>query len=196
MKQRIWMLPDRNEFLRRRTRKIKSLGESESQLTEDFVDTWDTVSAYGIAAPQIGWNLRGFIWKGEAMEEPEVIYNPKIIRWAGEIKDYDGCLSVPGFYCPTRRAEMIEFTGLNALGEPIRRRYEGFDARILQHEIDHLEGVLFIDRIDAIEDGYSLAEGPPDEEGHPTVVHKEVSPELKAFIERFQRPIPGHALVW
>ncbi len=196
MEQRIWMLPQKNEFLRQRTRRIKSIGAAEKQLIADFFDTWEIVSAYGIAAPQIGSDLRAFIWKGQDMEEPEVIFNPKIIRARGELKDYDGCLSVPGFYCNTRRAEMIEFTGLNAAGQSIRRKYEGFDARILQHEIDHLEGVIFIDRIDAILEGYMLKEGPPDEEGEPSVVQAEVSPELESFIERYRRPVPGHALVW
>lgn len=190
------MLPDKSEFLRQRTHKAKQIGSSEEQLSMDFFDTWDTVAAYGIAAPQIGSPLRAFIWKGQSMEKPEVIFNPKIIRALGEIKDYDGCLSVPGFYCPTRRAEMVEITGLDASGKAIRRKYEGFDARILQHEIDHLEGVLFIDRLDDIQEGYTLQEGPPDEDGESTVVEAPVSPELTAFIERFRRPIPGHALIW
>ncbi|NMP23607.1 peptide deformylase [Sulfobacillus sp. DSM 109850] len=190
------MLPDKSEFLRQRTHKVKQVGEAQIQLVEDFFDTWETVAAYGIAAPQIGSPMRSFIWKGQEMEEPEVIFNPKIIRWRGELKDYDGCLSVPGFYCPTRRAEMIEITGLDAQGKSIRRKYEGFDARILQHEIDHLEGVLFIDRVDDVHEGYTLKEGPPNEEGEPTVVEAEVPPELASFIERFRRPIPGHALVW
>ncbi len=196
LKQRIWMLPENNTFLRQRTKRAKGIGNQEQQLVEDFFDTWDTVSAYGIAAPQIGSSARAFIWKGHEMEEPEVIFNPKIIHTRGEVKDYDGCLSVPGFYCPTRRAEMIELTGMVADGKPFRRKYEGFDARILQHEIDHLDGVLFIDRIDDLNDGYTLKEGLPDENGDPTVENVPADPELKSFIERFRRPVPGHALIW
>lgn len=196
VRQKIWMLPDKSEFLRQRTRKVKDITEKAERLTVDFFDTWDTVAAYGIAAPQVGSALRAFIWKGHDMEEPEVIFNPKILRVRGEVKDYDGCLSVPGFYCPTRRAEMIEFTGLNAVGHPLRRKVEGFDARILQHEIDHLEGVLFIDRIDDVTEGYSLKEGQPDEDGEATVVEVPVSAELAQYIGRFQRPIPGHAVIW
>ncbi|MCY0898380.1 MAG: peptide deformylase [Firmicutes bacterium] len=196
MKQKIWMLPDKAEFLRQRTRKLKAVGAASDALVRDFFDTWETVAAYGIAAPQIGSSIRAFIWKGQEMDEPEVIINPKIIRWYGEVKDYDGCLSVPGFYCPTRRAREIEVMGWTATGEPFRRKYVDFDARILQHEIDHLDGVLFIDRIDAVDEGYSLAEGPPNEAGEPTVVHVPASEDLKAFVRRFQRPIPGHALIW
>lgn len=196
LEQRIWMLPDRQIFLRQRTRKVKNIGAAETQLSEDFLDTWNTVSAYGIAAPQIGSGLRAFIWKAQEMEEPEVIFNPKILRALGAVKDYDGCLSVPGFYCPTRRAELIELTGLADDGRSIRRKYEGFDARILQHEIDHLEGVLFIDRIDDLDEGYTIMEGSSDEEGEVVVEHQPASEELRQFIVRYQRPIPGHALVW
>ncbi len=190
------MLPHRDDFLRQRTRKVKQVGSAQQQLTVDFFDTWEIVAAYGIAAPQIGSGLRAFIWKGEGMEEPEVIFNPKILRARGEIKDYDGCLSVPGVYCPTRRAEMIEWTGLTAQGEQFRRKHEGFDARILQHEIDHLDGVLFIDRLDDLADGYSLTESEPDENGDTHFEHVPLTEELTAFIQRFQRPIPAHALVW
>ncbi len=196
MKQRIWMLPDRSDFLRERTRKIKAVGSQEERLSRDFVDTWDTVAAHGIAAPQIGWSLRAFIWKGEEMSEPEIIFNPKVLRARGELKDYDGCLSVPGYYCSTRRAAWIELTGLTGDGKPFRRKYEGFDARILQHEIDHLDGVLFIDRIDDVREGYTLDEAPSEDGGETTLVHVPASDELIAFIERFRRPLPGHALVW
>jgi peptide deformylase len=196
VKQRIWMLPDRQAFLRQRTRKVKGIGETETKLVQDFFDTWDTVSAYGIAAPQIGSGLRAFIWKAQDGKEPEVIFNPKIIRALGDVKDYDGCLSVPGFYCPTRRAEVIELTGLTVDGQSFRRKYQGFDARVLQHEIDHLEGVLFIDRVDDLHEGYVLEEGPADENGEPTVEQVPASEELLSLMERLRRPIPGHALVW
>jgi peptide deformylase len=116
LKQRIWMLPDKNEFLRQRTTKLKKINASALQLYQDFLDTWDTVAAYGIAAPQIGSSWRAFIWKGREMEQPEVIFNPKIIRAIGEVKDYDGCLSVPGIYCPTRRAETVRCPPPGSLG--------------------------------------------------------------------------------
>ena len=196
MKQRIWMLPDRQTFLRQRTRKVKGIGPAERQLVQDFFDTWDTVAAYGIAGPQIGAPVRAFIWKGQDMDQPEVIFNPKIIRALGDVKDYDGCLSVPGFYCNSRRAEVIELTGMDAEGRAIRRKYEGFDARVLQHEIDHLDGVLFIDRIDDVDEGYTLEEGPLDEDGEPTVENVPASDELKGLITQLRRPVPGHALVW
>lgn len=195
VEQAIWMLPEKRQFLRQRTVKVKKVGEKARQVTQDLVDTWDTVAAYGIAAPQIGSSLRMFIWKGQDMEQPEVIINPKIIRASGELKDYDGCLSVPGVYGETRRAEVVEITAWDVHGEPIRRTYQGFDARIIQHEIDHLEGVLFIDRIDQMDDLYVLVPG-PEHEGEVTQVKEPLNDSMRAFIESERRPLPGYALLW
>lgn len=195
MKRPIWTLPDRNTFLRQRTIKVKDISEEAKKVRDDLGDTWDTVAAYGIAAPQIGEPLRMFIWKGGQMTEPEVIINPKIIRAHGELKDYDGCLSVPGIYGRTRRAQRIEITAWDAEGHAIRRVYEDFDARIIQHEIDHLDGVLFIDRIDTLDELYVLAEG-PEKDGEPTYTQEPLSDSLTEFVTRERRKIPGHALIW
>lgn len=189
------MLPEKDAFLRQRTSRIKNISHKTEELRQNFLDTWDTVQAYGIAAPQIGSNLRAFIWKGDKLAAPEVIFNPKIIRARGELTDYDGCLSVPGIYGRTRRAEVVEITAWNEKGQPIRRTFEGFDARIVQHEIDHLEGVLFIDRIDAVDDLYTLKED-KDEKGDPVYVEEPLTEGLKNFVEQFRRPLPGHALIW
>lgn len=129
------------------------------------------------------------------MERPEVIINPKIIRARGELTDYDGCLSVPGIYGETRRAAMVEITGWDVLGHPLRRTYEGFDARIVQHEIDHLEGVLFIDRVDDLNELYVLEEISTDteEEHHEK---RALSGPVMDIVTEARRPLPGHALTW
>ncbi|MDA8194175.1 MAG: peptide deformylase [Thermaerobacter sp.] len=195
MKHPIWVLPDKSRFLRQRTIKLKSMGQDAHLLRDDLFDTWETVAAYGIAAPQVGSSLRMFIWKGGAMEGPEVIVNPKIIRAQGELKDYDGCLSVPGIYGRTRRAALVELTGWDESGHSIRRTFQGFDARIIQHEVDHLEGVLFIDRIDDLNDLYVLEEE-AQEDGETTSRQAALDDRLLAFVTRERRPIPGHALIW
>ncbi len=190
MQQAIWTITTHSDFLRQRTVKVKQMGRAATNVAGDLVDTWDTVAAYGIAAPQIGSDWRIFIWKGGEMEEPEIIVNPKIIKSRGELTDFDGCLSVPGIYGVTRRAAEIEITAWDQHGVPIRRHYEGFDARIVQHEVDHLEGVLFIDRIENIEGLYTLeAEKEGSNEKRPLTL------SVKDFIERMRRPIPGYALI-
>ena len=130
------------------------------------------------------------------MEEPEIIVNPKIIKARGELTDFDGCLSVPGIYGVTRRAAEIEITAWDQHGSPIRRSFEGFDARIIQHEVDHLEGVLFIDRLDSLDGLYTL-ESVHEAGTRETYQEKRpLTPAVQDFIERMRRPIPGHALIW
>ncbi|WP_053958735.1 peptide deformylase [Sulfobacillus thermosulfidooxidans] len=197
MEQAIWTISTQNEFLRMRTTRVKSFTDEVRQLFTDLFDTWPTVAAYGIAAPQIGSPRRVFIWKGITMQDPEIIVNPKIIRARGELKDYDGCLSVPGIYGPTRRAEYIELSGTDMNGQPWRRGFEGFDARIIQHEVDHLEGVLFIDRIDSLDDLYTLEElAERGKDGQPQYEKKPLTDDLRHFIESRRRSLPGHALIW
>jgi peptide deformylase len=192
----IWTIATQNQFLRQRTVKPKQINQKVTRVVTDLFDTWDTVAAYGIAAPQIGNHLRMFIWKGSTMDRPEVIINPKIIRARGELKDYDGCLSVPGIYGETRRAAMVEITGLDVEGHSIRRAYEGFDARIIQHEIDHLEGVLFLDRIDDLDDFYVL-ENVEDTESEDSLHEKRpLTQSMRDIVISARRPLPGHALIW
>ena len=131
------------------------------------------------------------------MDEPEIIVNPKIIRARGEVKDYDGCLSVPGIYGQTRRAEYIEISGTDTQGRSLRRGYEGFDARIIQHEVDHLEGVLFIDRIDSLDELYTMEEIPRENKNEEAEYQKvPLTEDLRQFVEMRRRPLPGHALIW
>ncbi|PSR33467.1 MAG: peptide deformylase [Sulfobacillus benefaciens] len=196
MQKPIWTIATQNQFLRQRTVKPKQINQKVTRVVTDLFDTWDTVAAYGIAAPQIGNHLRLFIWKGSTMDRPEVIINPKIIRARGELKDYDGCLSVPGIYGETRRAAMVEITGLDVEGNSIRRTYEGFDARIIQHEIDHLEGVLFLDRIDDLDDLYVL-EKVEDTESEDSLHEKRpLTESVRDIVVSARRPLPGHALIW
>jgi peptide deformylase len=169
-------------------------------LIRDLQDTWTTVAAHGIAAPQVGVNRRLFLYRPyEAGDdvEPTAIINPKILKAQGELKDFDGCLSVPGIYGETRRAEKIEIMAETPEGQRVRLKFEGFTARIIQHEIDHLEGVLFIDRLDTLDDLYVLQEEPPKEEGgDPVWKRAPLSASQRQLIESSRRPLPGHALRW
>ncbi len=197
LEQAIWTITAHNEFLRTRTTRVKVITADSQQLFTDLFDTWPTVAAYGIAAPQIGSAKRVFIWKGSKMDFPEIMVNPKIIKTRGELKDYDGCLSVPGIYGPTRRAEYIELSGIDTTGKPFRRGFEGFDARIVQHEVDHLEGVLFVDRIDSLDELYTLEEMPErSKDGEAQYEKKALTDDMAKFIDSRRRPLPGHALMW
>lgn len=195
MQRAIWTIVTAQEFLRQRATRFPAVNQEARRVIADLRDTWQTVAAYGIAAPQIGVSRRLFVYRTMEQPEPVALVNPKILRAWGELKDYDGCLSVPGIYGQTRRAEHVEITGLDESGERVRLHFSGFDARIIQHEFDHLDGVLFIDRLDDLDDLYVLRKDPDaGEEAAPQQVP--LSPEQREFIREHQRPLPAVALRW
>ena len=196
----IYIIPRDSGVLRARSTRVRSVREG-SAVIQDLIDTWPTVAAHGIAAPQIGVNRRLFVYRPYEDEDdvpPTGLMNPKIIKASGEVMDFDGCLSVPGLYGQTRRAERIVVSADASDGTPVRLKFEGFTARIVQHEIDHLEVVLFIDRLDTVDDLYTVAEEVPEEGegGEPKLVRVPLTDEARGLILREQRPIPGHALHW
>ena len=109
--------------------------------------------AVGIAAPQVGWFERVVIVDVSQMKKPVpnhgylVLVNPEITAWEGFAVGREGCLSVPDFTGNVIRAESIELQALDATGNPLKFAMEGFEARAVQHEMDHLDGLLFLDRL-------------------------------------------------
>ena len=103
----------------------------------------------GLAAPQMGVLERVIIYKLPEEKEPlRVIVNPKIVSTKGEQIGAEGCLSIPLLQGDVKRANEVIVKGLDMLGRPFRRRATEFEARVIQHEVDHLDGILFIDRAD------------------------------------------------
>lgn len=113
----------------------------------------------GLAAPQLGVLERVIIYRiPEEKEPPRVVINPKIVSMKGEQVGPEGCLSIPLLQGDVLRANEVIVKGMDMLGRPFKRRATEFEARVLQHEIDHLDGILFIDRAD-IETLHWLVEG-------------------------------------
>ena len=109
-------------------------------------------------------SLRIFV--AEYEDRKVAIINPEIIKAEGEEIGTEGCLSIPGYVGDNiRRAAKVTVKGLDAHGRPIRVNGEGWFARVMQHEIDHLDGILFLDRLDRPEDLRELTEGEPEEVG-------------------------------
>jgi peptide deformylase len=94
---------------------------------------------------------------------PLALINPEIVEAKDDKRDFDGCLSLPGLFAETVRPHYLRIIGLDEWGKPFDRVFEGFDAVVVHHEIDHLNGVLFIDRVDNPEDLYRIRE---DENGN------------------------------
>ena len=114
-----------------------------------MAETMYTDSGVGLAAPQVGVSKRIILVDGEE-DGLIVLINPVIIKSEGELIDEEGCLSVPGIYSQVKRSLKVTVKALNENGDPIEITKEGLTARALQHEIDHLDGILFIDRIGRI----------------------------------------------
>ncbi len=133
--------------LKTRASPVESFDGSLSKLAEDMLATMHEHDGVGLAANQVGRLKRILV---AAVEEEEfVVVNPIIEENAGTTeKDLEGCLSIPGIHVEVERPTAVTVSGQNATGAPLRIEATGLLARILQHEIDHLDGVLILDRTD------------------------------------------------
>jgi peptide deformylase len=139
-----------SEFLRKKAEAVKEIDNELLSLIEDMKDTLYAANGYGLAAPQVGRSIRLVVYDetaGKEGREPKVIINPEIAEEEGEQMVDEGCLSIPGEYVPVKRYLRVTVSALNEKFEPVTINADGHVARIMQHEIDHLNGVLFIDRI-------------------------------------------------
>jgi peptide deformylase len=154
-----------NPILRKKAKKVHRFDPSLQKLVDDMFETMHAANGVGLAAPQIALSIRVFVAEYEEQDGPHhkvAVFNPEIVKAEGEALGTEGCLSIPGYVGDNiRRATKILVKGLDVRGKPIRIPAEGWFARILQHEIDHLDGILFLDRLDKPED---LREVHPDEE--------------------------------
>lgn len=116
------------------------------RLAQNMLETMYAASGIGLAAPQVGIKKRVIVV--DVAEDPLVLVNPKIAITGGEQVGLEGCLSVPDLVGEVRRAEWVTVNGLNRQGWPVSLQGEGLLARVLQHEIDHLDGILFVARIE------------------------------------------------
>ena len=141
--------------LRKRAEPVAEITEAERQLAEQMLETLHaTGNGIGLAATQVGILKRLIIVDiGEEDDEdyaPLVLFNPELLSSEGEIVAEEGCLSIPDVTADVKRPEKIVVEGIDAENESIRIEADGLLARVLQHEIDHLNGVLFIDRISGL----------------------------------------------
>jgi peptide deformylase len=144
-------------LLRKKSKKVKRFGQALQNLIDDMVETMHAIYGLGLAAPQIGVLQQIIVIQlPENEKDPQsgklyVLCNPEIVKTAGEEESEEGCLSVPGFVGDVRRAAVVTVKGLDRHGKKIRIKAEGLLARALQHEIDHINGVLYIDQVDSPE---------------------------------------------
>jgi peptide deformylase len=139
-------------ILRQKTKKITSIDKSIKKLFEEMLETLHAEEGrVGLAAPQIGVSLRATVI-GIPGEEDIILINPEIVRKKGERLVNEGCLSVPGYIGQIIRAESVTAKGRDLSGREVRIKAEDLLAQALEHEIDHLDGVLYIDHLENPDD--------------------------------------------
>ncbi len=142
-------LPD--PVLRQKAKKISGVDGSVKKLVKDMRETLHAEEGrVGLAAPQVGVSLRIAVI-GLPDEEDIILVNPEIVRRKGQRLVSEGCLSVPGYVGELYRAETVTAKGLDIKGKEVRYKAEGLLAQALEHEIDHLDGMLYIDRMNSLD---------------------------------------------
>ena len=132
--------------LRRVAKPVDGVGERERKLVEDMFETMYEASGIGLAATQVNEDIRVVVMDlSEERDEPRVFINPEIVDHSGSQSYEEGCLSVPGFYAEVTRAADVRVRALDADGEPYEIDADGLLAVCIQHEIDHLDGKMFVD---------------------------------------------------
>jgi peptide deformylase len=142
-------------LLRQKALKIRTVDESLRRLARDMHETMEAAPGVGLAGPQIGVMRRIIVvhvpegYQGE--DEPDVVMtliNPEIVKVQGRAVAAEGCLSIPGWVGDVPRAERVTVKAIDLNNRQIRFKADGFLARVLQHEVDHLDGILFVDRVE------------------------------------------------
>ncbi len=159
----IVLYPEGKDILRTVSKRVSNVRRVRA-LVQDLKDTLNGHSeGIGLAAPQIAAHSRVVVVRlgggGDSESEPGPplpLINPEIIEAGDERRDFDGCLSFPGLYGETMRPHYLRVRGLYESGQPFDRVFEGFDAVVVHHEIDHLDGVLFIDHVEGMENLYQV----------------------------------------
>ncbi|HEV3125261.1 MAG TPA: peptide deformylase [Candidatus Dormibacteraeota bacterium] len=143
------ILTKENPRLRIRAKRVARVDDPVRRLMDDMVETMLDAPGVGLAATQVGVPLRVIVMKVD--NQLYTLANPEVVRSSGEQIGYEGCLSVPGYIGEVARAEKVVARGLNRNGKQVRIKGEGLLARAIQHEIDHLDGILFIDKLTSLD---------------------------------------------
>lgn len=150
------ILPIRNypdPILREKANPVTQLDPTLQKLIDDMVETLYSAPGLGLAAPQVGQSLQLFVYDLSVHEGKHpliVVMNPQIVETSGEEISEEGCLSVPNYREQVKRPSRVKLRGIDREGKPIEMAGEGLLARLFQHEIDHLNGTLLIDRLSSL----------------------------------------------
>jgi len=176
--------PQQLGVLRSKSKNVQKVTPRLVAFAEQMLETMRQANGVGLAAPQVGVLQRFFVAELPEDEENDqpaetyILFNPEIVKGRGEQIGYEGCLSIPGYIGEVAREEQITVKGLNERGKPVRLKLEGYLARVFQHEIDHLDGILYTDRL-TDPDTFQ-----PVEVGEEEAAEREAASEPRAVAER------------
>jgi peptide deformylase len=140
---------------------VDRFGKALHELLDDMTETMRKAPGVGLAAPQVGEALQACVVEvGGKLYE---LMNPRIVRESGDERDLEGCLSLPGYYAYVTRREKVWVVAQNRFGKKVKVSGTGFLARALQHELDHLDGKLFIDYLESMDELIPVGQGDPDD---------------------------------
>jgi peptide deformylase len=179
--------PEQLQILRSRTRRVPRVTPKLAALAEEMLEAMREANGVGLAAPQVGVLLRFFVAEmpeDEETGEPAetyVLFNPEVVKGRGEQVGYEGCLSIPGYVGEVARKKQVVVEGLDERGRQVRLKVDDYLARVFQHEIDHLDGVLFTDKLT---DPATLR---PVEVGEEEAAEQRAEAERRADAEQMER---------
>jgi peptide deformylase len=136
-------------ILRQKAKRVPRVDSSIRKLIDDMVDTMVAAPGVGLAAPQVGVGLRVVVIKTDT--NLHTLVNPEMVKWEGEQIGLEGCLSIPGYVGEVKRYMQVVARGLNRHGKPVKIKGDALLARAIQHEIDHIDGILFTDRLTSLD---------------------------------------------
>jgi peptide deformylase len=149
-------------ILRERAKKVTQFDASLHRLLDDMLETMRDAPGIGLAANQVGVGLQVAVIELE--DTVTELVNPQIVRSSGEILDWEGCLSIPGFVAEVKRHAKVTVKAKDRHGKEFRVKGEELFARALQHEIDHLNGILYIDHLESLEELVRVSDSPSEVE--------------------------------
>ena len=149
-------------ILRQRAKKVTHFDASLHRLLAEMVETMRDAPGIGLAANQVGVPLQVAVIELE--DKVTELINPQLVRGSGEVIDWEGCLSIPGFVAEVKRRGRVTVKARDRHGKEFRVKGEELFARALQHEIDHLNGVLYIDYLDSLEELVRVSDRPSEVE--------------------------------
>jgi peptide deformylase len=141
----VHVVPD--PILRQKAKRVSSIGRSIQRLIDDMIETMHVNHGVGLAANQVGVLQRVVVIQLPDEEEPRAYINPEIVKNEGEREVEEGCLSLPGYRGLVKRSVKVKAKGLDRKGKEVRVNADGLLAQALEHEIDHLNGILYIDHL-------------------------------------------------